>query len=711
MLMATLLLASAPALAAEYWLRAETLNMTMPDSNVVAMWGFAKCDASYSICELPTVPGPALDVPAGDTSGLTVNLLNTLPEPVSIVINGQAMPTALSPTSAPVWTDGSSGPRTSRTQRVRSFTHEAAARVGTGVSAVDGSATYTWPAIKPGTYLYQSGTHPQVQVQMGLYGAMTSDGAVNQPYAGSVAYDTAVTMLFSEIDPALHLAVAGDGVNPPTYGTAAGPTSTLNYNPEYFLVNGKGFLSGDGPLATLTAGDKVLLRLINAGLTTRVPMISNGHISVIAEDGNLLPWGNNPRQQYSVLLPAAKTIDALYVAQVVDGQDSRISIFDRRLGLINSAMLDGGMMAYLDVTLPPLVTPPAITAPAAGVVYYATQNTPYTYQVLTGNAPLVAALSSRSSKRRHDERKDRHDHDDGDRGDKHKEDKHGKHHDDDHDGNNGGSQTGPQIPDTRFSLDVRPFGMSIDESGLISWLPRKEHVGNHHVTVRVTKRNGLYDTKPFFVEVAAKPNIPPVGVNDIYHITAGGTLNVAAPGFLANDTDADLDTLTAPTEMVVGTQLGTVSTESDGAFTYTPKSSDPVVDNFTYRASDGVDMSAPTTVTINVIANRRPVASNDSAKAPVRNARKVYTPVSIDVLANDFDRDAKLDAGNHIAIATVNVVAQPNKGGMVEVNEATGVISYTPRAKFKGVETFTYNVQDTYGATSNTVTVRVSVRK
>ena len=34
---------------------------------------------------------------------------------------------------------------------------------------------YYWNNIQPGTYAYQSGTHPQVQVQMGLYGAMVKN--------------------------------------------------------------------------------------------------------------------------------------------------------------------------------------------------------------------------------------------------------------------------------------------------------------------------------------------------------------------------------------------------------------------------------------------------------------------------------------------------------------------------------------------------------
>ena len=46
---------------------------------------------------------------------------------------------------------------------------------------------YSWTSMKPGTYLYHSGTHPQVQVQMGLYGGVKKDFAAGQIYPG-VAY-------------------------------------------------------------------------------------------------------------------------------------------------------------------------------------------------------------------------------------------------------------------------------------------------------------------------------------------------------------------------------------------------------------------------------------------------------------------------------------------------------------------------------------------
>lgn len=328
------------AQAAEYWLRAAPTSVAMPDPGggaplQVPMWGYASCtDSSYATCSAVSVPGPALTVPAGDTT-LTVHLQNGLGlagVPTSLVVNGMFKP------MTPVWDDGSSGPRPSGTARVRSFDAEA---------APGGTANYQWTNVKPGTYLYQSGTRVQVQVQMGLYGAVsknaldpvpatsTSTAISGQVYAGgSYAFDNEATLLYSEIDPALHGAVA-DG----SYGTT-GPTSTINYAPKYFLVNGQPFPMGAPVVEPAGSPGTTLLRLLNAGLTTHVPMIVGRHWDVIGEDAKPYPFRRN---QYTALLPAAKTMDVLLTPEI----GATYPIMDRRLSLSNAGLPNGGMMAFL----------------------------------------------------------------------------------------------------------------------------------------------------------------------------------------------------------------------------------------------------------------------------------------------------------------------------------------------------------------------------
>src|ERR1700732_2917787 len=78
--------------------------------------------------------------------------------------------------------------------RVRSFVPEATPGTGT--------QTYTWTALKPGTYLIESGTYPSIQGPMGLYGVRfvytpaTAGGSALGPgtaYSGTAATSTAPT--------------------------------------------------------------------------------------------------------------------------------------------------------------------------------------------------------------------------------------------------------------------------------------------------------------------------------------------------------------------------------------------------------------------------------------------------------------------------------------------------------------------------------------
>ena len=179
---------------AEFWLRAGTTTNTMPDGRQVVMWGFARDSADGAGDGLITVPGPQLNVISND--GLVIHLQNTLPEPVSVVIPGQYNAQSFDP----VFHSGGA-----YDGRVRSLTHEAAAS--------GGKATYTWTSVQPGTFLYHSGSHPSVEVQMGLYGALAVVAPGPAVYPG-VPFNSSVSLLFSEIDPDVHDAVSGATFGP-----------------------------------------------------------------------------------------------------------------------------------------------------------------------------------------------------------------------------------------------------------------------------------------------------------------------------------------------------------------------------------------------------------------------------------------------------------------------------------------------------------------
>ena len=81
---------------------------------------------------------------------------------------------------------------------------------------VVGGPTYTFVAATPGTYLYHSGTNPELQVEMGLVGALivrptgyrsrpaqAGDLEGSLPEAGT-NYDRENLFLLTEMDPAIH---------------------------------------------------------------------------------------------------------------------------------------------------------------------------------------------------------------------------------------------------------------------------------------------------------------------------------------------------------------------------------------------------------------------------------------------------------------------------------------------------------------------------
>ncbi len=314
-LLAALLLTTASSYALD--LAAVQSQWTPPGTATpITMWGFIQDPGSCPAGTVVWAPGPEQIETAGGT--LTVSLRNCLSEPVSLVIPGQ--PTTLDPQ---VFQDAQG-----RT-RVKSFTHEAGAN--------GGLATYTWSNLKPGTYLYQSGSSPAKHIQMGLFGALKVGS-----YAEAV---NEITLLLSEIDPALHASLSS--------------ATPLTYKPKYFLINGQTASAGAPPPVIETGGttQTLLIRFLNAGLMSHTPAVQGPYMKIVAEDGNPYPFA---KEQYSVLLAAGKTMDALWTPE----KNGTFAVYDRSLSLSNNGAVGGGMLAHLNADVAPfswILFIPAIT--------------------------------------------------------------------------------------------------------------------------------------------------------------------------------------------------------------------------------------------------------------------------------------------------------------------------------------------------------------
>jgi manganese oxidase len=151
----------------------------------------------------------------------------------------------------------------------------AAARVGESV-------TYRFRATHAGTYWYHCHVDTVEHLTMGMYGALVvhpADGP-GRAWTGGPAYDRTYTLLLSE--------------NDPQWGNAIGENRTPDrslFDPRYFFINGRSFPETMDHADTHLMGhlgDRLLVRLINAGYGWRSMHMHGFHFEVVATDGRPL---------------------------------------------------------------------------------------------------------------------------------------------------------------------------------------------------------------------------------------------------------------------------------------------------------------------------------------------------------------------------------------------------------------------------------------
>ena len=143
--------------------------------------------------------------------------------------------------------------------------------------------------------------------------------------------------------------------------------------------------------------------------------------------------------------------------------------------------------------------------------------------------------------------------------------------------------------------------------------------GDHTIEVQAVGTTTVSDVITVRIE-AGSSNHAPVAANDTYSVESGKTLNVAAPGVLANDGDADGDTLTA--QLTSGpAHAQSFSLGGNGSVAYSPVAGWTGVDGFTYTASDGTADSNVATVTISVTVPQADTVTISSATYAKRKSQ------------------------------------------------------------------------------------------
>ena len=323
LVMATaILLFAAAAHAAAPGITGPTFNLTaqpaylnQPDGQMVYSWGygcngapggFAPTAISGASCNSMQVPGPTLIVTEGQT--VTVNLMNGLP-------TAAGNTSILFPGFSVTPTGGVAG----------LLTQEA---------APGGTVTYTFTAGSPGTRAYYSGTQGDLQVEMGLYGAIivlpaavpaacTTGLAASNLTAEATwgesdfrlaaaaydhpksCYDREYLFQFSEMDPNIHTQALAQVTA--RVGCLAGAVGcSLNvptepYRPAYFMINGRSMPDDMDPNYSVQyphqpyngnphmhPGEQTLLRIIGQGRWQHPFHEHGNHVRILARDGNLI---------------------------------------------------------------------------------------------------------------------------------------------------------------------------------------------------------------------------------------------------------------------------------------------------------------------------------------------------------------------------------------------------------------------------------------
>ena len=199
------------------------------------------------------------------------------------------------------------------------------------------------------------------------------------------------------------------------------------------------------------------------------------------------------------------------------------------------------------------------------------------------------------------------------------------------------------------------------------------------------------DTTTALVTIAVSPvNDPPIGVDDALAVEEGDTVSFASQQLLANDSDAEGDTLSIT---VVGDASNGLVTLDGGTIIYRHDGSETTTGGFTYTVSDGTD-TATVLVTIAVSpVNDPPVGVNDALTVQEGDTVSVQAH---ELLANDSDVERDV-----LSITAVGDAAN----GLVTLDGNT--ITYRHDGSETTTGSFTYTVTD--GTDTATVLVTIAV--
>ena len=237
--------------------------------------------------------------------------------------------------------------------------------------------------------------------------------------------------------------------------------------------------------------------------------------------------------------------------------------------------------------------------------------------------------------------------------------------------------------------------VSSNGDGTFAYTPENNFNGSDSFTYTLTDDDFESSTATVTVSVSAVNDGAPLAVDDLAAATTIEDSPVNTINVLTNDTLNDNAVIS--TFDTVSLNGGTLASNGDGTFLYTPASGFSGSDSFTYTLTDDDSENSTATVTLSVTStnNGIPIAVDDLTAASTPEGISVNT---IDVLSNDTLVDNAL-IGDFDALSV--------SGGVVSYN-GDGTFNYTPVTGYIGSDSFTYTLTDDDNE-SSTATVTLSV--
>ena len=235
-------------------------SMTMDDGRNVAIWGFT-------------------DTAAGQMGGMDAS--GTFPSPPMRMNVGTVVHTEL---TVPMM----NGVHTIHHHGIEPADH--ADGVGHITWDVNGTYTYQWRPMSPGTYFYHCHTNTVLHAEMGMYGALIVDPPEGPGtlLSGGPTYNSEAFWVVDEIDSRWH------GLDW-TAGTCGADVGLNVLEPDYFIITGVD-ASGSSAMnlppisGEMRVGEKLLARYVCAGYHPHEVRIPSGlNAKIYISDGRALP--------------------------------------------------------------------------------------------------------------------------------------------------------------------------------------------------------------------------------------------------------------------------------------------------------------------------------------------------------------------------------------------------------------------------------------